>query len=73
MKGRRQTWIFFILVAISLAIVTEVSAIGMPQDTLEDANTTAPNWSPRGPLPRNGHSAVFDAVKNCGRLGLESR
>ena len=64
MNRRKQTCVFFILVAISLAMLTGVSAIGMPEDTQEDANTTAPNWSPRGPLPRNGHSAVLDTVKN---------
>jgi hypothetical protein len=64
MNGRKQLWVFFIVVAISLAMPTGVSAIGMPQDAQEVANATGPNWSPRGPLPRNGHSAVLDTVKN---------
>ena len=64
MNGRKQLWVFFIVVAISLAMPTGVSAIGMPQDAQEVANATGPNWSPRGPLPRNGHSAVLDTAKN---------
>ncbi|HEV3253426.1 MAG TPA: kelch repeat-containing protein [Candidatus Acidoferrales bacterium] len=62
MKERKQNWRVFAAVGIFLATLTGVSAVGMLQDT-RNSNTTS-SWSPRGPLPRNGHSAVLDTVKN---------